>query len=97
MKRVISLALSVLLCMSFFVGCNSNSLDQVETSQDVVDYLKRQGMPIVYELSYSDEKQISTLNQYNCISRTDFSDSAIEEIYDKNKPLSGAVELFNIQ
>lgn len=94
MKRVISLVLAALLCMSFLMGCNSDSLAQAETSQDVVDYLKKQGMSIVYELPYSDEDQMNNLNQYDCTSRTDFSDSAIEETYDKNEPLSGTVELF---
>ena len=94
MKRVISFVLAALLCMSFLMGCNSDSLAQAETSQDVVDYLKKQGMSIVYELPYSDEDQMNNLNQYDCTSRTDFSDSAIEETYDKNEPLSGTVELF---
>lgn len=77
---------------------NSTDDDKKEVNihvKDVVEKLKTSGVPIIYEIIYTEETDPNGEGAHLYIEKGNFADSRIEEEYSEEEPLSGTIEIFS--
>lgn len=63
--------------------------------KDVIEKLKTSGVPIIYEIIYTEETDPNGEGAHLYIEKGNFADSRIEEEYSEEEPLSGTIEIFS--
>lgn len=70
-----------------------NSIEKV-TVEGVMKKLEKSGIPIEYQIIYTDETDPNGEGNHDYLEKGNFADSRIEENYSKEEPLSGSIEVF---
>lgn len=68
--------------------------EELKTVKSVIEKLKSSGIPIVYDIIYTDETDPNGPDGRDYLEKGNFADSRIETEYSKDEPQSGSIEIF---
>lgn len=92
-KKVVALILAAALACGLLAGCGEKS----QNAATILQILKDAGLPISYEIIYTDENDPNGTGEKAYRQKANFADSSIEPTYREDQPTSGTIEIFDSQ
>lgn len=94
MKRACAVFLSLVLVCGCLAGCSQKKGNDI-TVESIISHLKQSGIPITYEIVYTNDNDPNGNKDHAYLQKGNFSDERIEVEYEEAEPKSGTIEIFN--